>query len=984
MRNIYRSLFFFLLLLILPLAIYAQPKVLVLHANPTDRALDVQAKLVASGQFSVVDIFDMDNATGLGTVPTLSQLQAYDAIITFTNYGPLTGVGDIVAQYIEGGGGVVNGVFSIINDYRGLYTSATYQALVPGNAISGTELYLGTIALPLHPIMSGVSSFDGGSGSFHSDATTYQPGAYLVASWSDGSPLVVAKENVGAKKARIVDLNFFLPSDDVPTKVNYWHANTDGAKMMVNALLWVVPAPPAELSVTPKTVNFGSLATGGSSTQCVTLKDVGPNVAGATPLSFSSISISGNADYSIVSGGTQANMTPGQTSTVCVRFSPIANGARSATLTIVSNGRDSGTQTVALTGSGIAPGITVPTTSLFLKTRTRLGGSLTQSFGVMSSGAGPLTINSVTTIGQYANQYVVTRVPSAPIPAGTWDTISVMYMPTIEGSRPAKLVISSNATNNPSDTIGLFGTGTLARLVVTPSPLNFDSVGIGQQSCKDVTLYNSGSDTVFITHNFFTGRDADFTMTGLIGDDTIIAPDKFKIITICFNPIRSGSRFARLGITTTIPKTFDVPSRDTSSFYVNILGQGVPYGTLAVGGTGIIDSSIVGVTLCKTDTFYNTGAADVTITSATITGTNGSEFALSGVTLPLTVRPGQFEVFTLCGTPALRGDRNAFLSLMTTTSGKTLTLNLSLDIYGQLVCASATPTTAFSSKTCVGTTDTTWVTLTNCGDIRTAYTAALPANATGYAIVGSPTSLVVAGAGQAKFPITFTPMDRTPSNVTLTITGANGIVETVTLNGTGQAATAAGTGVADSTHVSASSNFNVIVKNTGECDWNPSMPTFSDPQFTYVSGGVNIPAGASGTLVVKFTPTSAGMKTATLSFPSAIGVSIPAANVTVSGFAISGAGVARVTEANGYSLSQNYPNPFNPTTEIRFVLAKSGNVKMDIIDITGKILRTVLNEQMSAGQHTTVVNASDLSSGVYYYQLSAGNTVLTRQMVLSK
>jgi hypothetical protein len=228
-----------LLLVALPSAIWALPKVLVLHANPADRAADVQAKLIASGQFATVDLFDMDNATGLGTVPTLSQLQAYDAIITFTNYGPLTGVGDVVAQYIEGGGGVVNGVFSIINDYRGLYTSSTYEALVPGNITSGTELYLGTIALPAHPIMTGVATFDGGSSSFHSDATALEPGAYLVASWSDGAPLVVAKENVGAKKAKIVDLNFFLPSTDVPTKTNYWHANTDGAKMMVNALLWV-------------------------------------------------------------------------------------------------------------------------------------------------------------------------------------------------------------------------------------------------------------------------------------------------------------------------------------------------------------------------------------------------------------------------------------------------------------------------------------------------------------------------------------------------------------------------------------------------------------------------------------------------------------------------------------------------------------------------------------------------------------------------
>ncbi len=742
------------------------------------------------------------------------------------------------------------------------------------------------------------------------------------------------------------------------------------------------PPPPkvAQLSVQPKSVDFGFLQSGQSSTLCsIIVRNTGPS----DNLLFRSISMSGNADFSIV-GATPTSLAPGLADTICIRFGPLASGNRSATLTFITNGRDSAIQLVSLHGFGIAPGISVATTSLFKKTRTKLGDSLTQSFLVSSTGTGPLTFLSITPTGLYAGEYAVTRMPLSPLPQGTSDTISVTYKPTQEGSRPAFLAIQSNALNLPSDTIKLFGVGTLPRLTVTPEPLNFDSVGVGDQRCSDVTLYNPGTDTVLITHNYLSSFDADYTITPLTGLDTIIPPDKSRTIHVCFTPIRNGLRQARLRVTTSIPLTFEEPRRDTSSFFVDIIGEGVPFGRLSVRGTAIIDSAIVGQKLCKTDTFYNSGSAAVTISGATITGTSATDYVLTGVTFPIVVQPGQSQVFTLCVTPAQRGDRTAFLNLAATSNGKPINDSLPLDIFGQLVCASATPSSAFATKTCVGMTDTAWVVVSNCGDVATPYTASIPTTVTTYAVAGAATSTVVGPNGKATFPITFTPTDRTPQNATLTITGNNGVLQTVTLTGTGQAAIAVGSGVADTTHMQQSSNFNLKINNTGECEWNPGTPTFSDPQFSYVSGSTNIPAGGSGTIVVKFAPTKGGLQTATLAFPTAIGVSLPAANVTVSGFATGVQGVAQLAEANGYSLKQNYPNPFNPTTEIRFVVAKEGTVTMNVIDVTGKVVRNVLNERMSAGEHSTVVNASELSSGVYYYQLIAGSTVLTRQMVLAK
>jgi hypothetical protein len=85
-----------------------------------------------------------------------------------------------------------------------------------------------------------------------------------------------------------------------------------------------------------------------------------------------------------------------------------------------------------------------------------------------------------------------------------------------------------------------------------------------------------------------------------------------------------------------------------------------------------------------------------------------------------------------------------------------------------------------------------------------------------------------------------------------------------------------------------------------------------------------------------------------------------------------------------YSLEQNYPNPFNPTTEIKFTLAKSGNVSLKVFDILGREVASLVNGTVEAGSHTINFNASNLSSGVYLYTINADNFTMTKKMMLMK
>lgn len=85
-----------------------------------------------------------------------------------------------------------------------------------------------------------------------------------------------------------------------------------------------------------------------------------------------------------------------------------------------------------------------------------------------------------------------------------------------------------------------------------------------------------------------------------------------------------------------------------------------------------------------------------------------------------------------------------------------------------------------------------------------------------------------------------------------------------------------------------------------------------------------------------------------------------------------------------YALEQNYPNPFNPTTTIRYSLPKASNVSIKIYDVLGNEVMTVVKAYQNAGNYTETVDASNLSSGVYFYAIKAGDFTATKKMSLIK
>jgi hypothetical protein len=96
----------------------------------------------------------------------------------------------------------------------------------------------------------------------------------------------------------------------------------------------------------------------------------------------------------------------------------------------------------------------------------------------------------------------------------------------------------------------------------------------------------------------------------------------------------------------------------------------------------------------------------------------------------------------------------------------------------------------------------------------------------------------------------------------------------------------------------------------------------------------------------------------------------------------------RELEASGliktYELHQNFPNPFNPVTQIQFTIPVSGSVRLTLIDAAGKQIAVLIDREMKKGSYSYTLDASRLSSGVYFYRLQSANYSVTKKLVLTK
>jgi hypothetical protein len=480
-------------------------------------------------------------------------------------------------------------------------------------------------------------------------------------------------------------------------------------------------------------------------------------------------------------------------------------------------------------------------------------------------------------------------------------------------------------------------------------------------------------------------------LAGLKGIDTMIAPDKTKTVTVTFIPKQMGTRQGRYLLRTNIIPTFEPVRRDTAgTISIPIYGNGVPFGVLAQSIDGATyDTTTKGTEICRVDTIRNDGDADITLTSWAVTGTEASDFAVSGISFPYLLKARSSAIVHICGTPSDFGLRSANLAINGTSSGKSMKISLNLNVYGLKVCASADPSGLFSGEYIVENTDSTQcVTVTNCGELPAVYTVKL-SNSLDYSVSPSQSASVPAG-GTATFCVQFHPTTYGAANSSLVISTPNISDIVVPIAGIGACANVsapqpaiAGTGAGGH------QPFTVTFTNAGNYTWTAdgaNTPTITPNDGVFTLGSVTPIAGNNGQLVVNgmFNPTEINKTyTAQVTFPNAMPACANAVAVTLSAQSTN-ASVSRKTEQDGFALGQNYPNPFATATTFSYTTPTEAPVSITISDVTGHQVRMIASGRVSAGEHIVSIDANELASGTYVVTLTSGSVNLTRHIVITK
>ncbi len=222
----------------------AQAQEVGIYCGGGDPAFSIRDYLMCTGEFAYVESFDAAFFT-----PDLVSLQNFHSVLVCGNtaFADPVGFGDVLADYVEAGGGVVLalGSFSPGTGIGGRFVDDGYLPVTEGvTAAPGGNLTMeptiGNAYLPGpiagHPVMYGVNVTDGGTSSMHVPGLTAANGAELIAEWNNGQLGVAALTLADGSYGRPVALNMFPP--DSNALAAYWAAGTDFDRMVANALLW--------------------------------------------------------------------------------------------------------------------------------------------------------------------------------------------------------------------------------------------------------------------------------------------------------------------------------------------------------------------------------------------------------------------------------------------------------------------------------------------------------------------------------------------------------------------------------------------------------------------------------------------------------------------------------------------------------------------------------------------------------------------------
>jgi len=456
--------------------------------------------------------------------------------------------------------------------------------------------------------------------------------------------------------------------------------------------------PAATLSVA--SVAFGSEPVGGSTaSQYITLTN-----SGNAPLNINSIALTGaNASSFTFANSCAVTLAAGANCSIHGHFNPVANGPLAAAIIITDNAGGS-PQSIALSGTGLGPAVTLSAPSLSFGSSAVGTATASQMVTLTNSGQGTLSIASIAVTGANASSFLFTNTCGTSVAAGANCSITGDFDPTTGGSLKATVTITDNASGSPQS-IGLTGTGLGSAASLSATSLLFGSEAVGSATASQyVTLTNPGTATLSITSITVTGTNASsFAFANTCG--TSLAAGANCSIHGHFAPTTGGALTAAVTI---------VDNAGGSPQSIALSGTGLgPAVTLSATSLSFGSSAVGTATASQSVTLTNSGQGALSITSIGVTGVNASSFA-STSTCGTSVAVGANCSISVDFDPTMAGPLAATVAITDNAGGSPQGIALSGTGLGPVASLSA-QSLSFGSEAEGSATASQTVTLTNTG-----------------------------------------------------------------------------------------------------------------------------------------------------------------------------------------------------------------------------------------------------------------------------
>ena len=409
-----------------------------------------------------------------------------------------------------------------------------------------------------------------------------------------------------------------------------------GAETSLNVTSAVAPS----IQLAPASIAFGNETVGVPATKPVTVTN-----NGTSPISITSITVTGANTVSFQQTNNCGSSIAGPGScTINVTFNPTGTGARSASVTLTDS---LGTQSIPLTGTGVAPPILLTPASIAFGDEN-VGVPVVKPVTVKNNGTSPISINSITVTGANTVSFQQANNCGSSIAAASSCTVNVTFKPTGTGSRSASITLmDSIGTQN----VPLTGTGVAAPITITPSSIAFGNETVNVPVSKPVTVKNNQTTAITVTSITVTGSNTvSFQQTNNCGSS--IPASGSCTITVTFKPTGTGGRSASVTLTDGVG-TQNIP----------LTGTGVAAPIALSPASLAFGNETVNVPASKPITVTNSGTSAITVSSITITGANTVSFQQTnncGSSIP---SPGNCTV-TVTFKPTGTGARSASVTLV--------------------------------------------------------------------------------------------------------------------------------------------------------------------------------------------------------------------------------------------------------------------------------------------------------------------------------